>query len=75
MGRIGLSRISGSRPAHVAVWAVVAALFFTLAASALPSGLGVTPAYASTLSKAKADLAQAKKDLKALQTKLDKLAK
>jgi peptidoglycan LD-endopeptidase LytH len=74
MGRIGLSRVTGSRPAHAAVWAVVVALFFMLAASALPSGVGVTPAYASTLSKAKADLAQAKKDLKALQAKLDKLA-
>jgi peptidoglycan LD-endopeptidase LytH len=38
-------------------------------------GLGIAPASASSLSKAKADLAQAKKDLKSLQTKLDKLAK
>jgi peptidoglycan LD-endopeptidase LytH len=57
------------------VWVAIAALIFVVAGSALPSGLGVTPAYASTLSKAKAELAQAKKDLKALQTKLDKLAK
>ena len=75
MWRIGLSRVAGSRPARFAVWAVVAALFFTLVAFALPTGLGVTPASASTLSNAKADLAQAKKDLKALQVKLDKLAK
>jgi murein DD-endopeptidase MepM/ murein hydrolase activator NlpD len=58
------------------VWAVVAALVFTLAASALPSGWGITPALAATsLAKAQADLAQAKKDLKALQAKLDALAK
>jgi len=59
------------------VWAVVAALAFTLIGSTLPSGFGLTPAFAATssLAKAKADLAQAKKDLKALQTKLDKLAK
>ena len=43
---------------------------------ALPSGWGVTPAFAATsLAKARADLAQAKKELKALQAKLDKLAK
>jgi peptidoglycan LD-endopeptidase LytH len=54
---------------------MVAALLFALAGSALPSGHGVAPAYASTLSKAQADLAKAKKDLKALQAKLDKLAK
>ena len=75
MSRIGLSRAAGSRPAHAAVWVVIAALIFVVAGSALPSGLGVTPAYATTLSKANADLAKAKKDLKALQSKLDKLAK
>jgi murein DD-endopeptidase MepM/ murein hydrolase activator NlpD len=59
------------------VWAVVATLVFTLIGSTLPSGLGLTPAFAATssLAKARADLAQAKKDLKALQAKLDKLAK
>ncbi len=65
-----------SRITHIAVWAVVATLVFTLIGSTLPSGFGLTPAFAaSSLSKAKADLAQAKKDLKALQAKLDKLAK
>ncbi len=58
------------------MWAVVGALLFSLAASSLPVGAGMSPAWASTsLEKARADLAQAKKDLKALQTKLDKLAK
>jgi septal ring factor EnvC (AmiA/AmiB activator) len=75
MWRIGLSGAAGSRQAHVAVWALVAALIFTLASFTLPSGAGVAPAYASSLSKAQADLAKAKKDLKALQAKLDKLAK
>jgi murein DD-endopeptidase MepM/ murein hydrolase activator NlpD len=76
MSRIGLSGIAGSRPAHITVWIVLAALFVTLAGSALPTGAGISPAFAaSSLSKAKSDLAQAKKDLKALQTKLDKLAK
>jgi peptidoglycan LD-endopeptidase LytH len=75
MSPIGLRSLPRSRPARIAVWVVVAALFFTFAASALPSGSGVAPAYAASLSKAKSDLAQAKKQLKALQTKLDKLAK
>jgi murein DD-endopeptidase MepM/ murein hydrolase activator NlpD len=75
MSRNGLSGIAGSRPAHIAVWVVLAALFITLVGSTLPSGSGVTPAYAaSSLSKAKSDLATAKKEFKALQTKLDKLA-
>jgi murein DD-endopeptidase MepM/ murein hydrolase activator NlpD len=61
----------------VAVWAVIAALVFTLVGSVLPSGFGLSSALAATssLSKTKADLAQAKRDLKALQAKLDKLAK
>jgi peptidoglycan LD-endopeptidase LytH len=73
----GRSRIPTQRLAHIAVWAVVAAVVFALLGSTLPSGLGLTPAFAATssLAKAKADLAQAKKDLKALQAKLDKLAK
>lgn len=54
---------------------MVAALFLMLISPALPSGMGVAPAYAASLSKAKKDLADAKKELKALQTKLDKLAK
>lgn len=58
------------------MWAVVGALLLSLAASSLPVGAGMSPALASTsLEKARADLAQAKKDLKALQAKLDKLAK
>lgn len=56
------------------IWVMAATLLFTVIGSALPTSLGIAPAHASTLSKAKADLAQAKKDLKALQTKLDKLA-
>jgi peptidoglycan LD-endopeptidase LytH len=64
----------GAGPARVAVWAVVAALLFTIAGSAFPVGFGATPAYASSLSQTKADLAEAKKELKDLQTKLDKLA-
>ena len=75
MWRIGLSKAARSRPAHAAVWVVMVALVFMAACSALPSSFGGTPAYASTLSKAKSDLAQAKKDLTALQSKLDKLAK
>ncbi len=73
----GRSRVLLTRIAHIAVWAVVATLVFTLVGSALPSGLGLTQASAATssLAKTKADLAQAKKDLKALQAKLDKLAK
>jgi murein DD-endopeptidase MepM/ murein hydrolase activator NlpD len=72
----GRSKSPMSRIAHIALWAVVAALALTLVWSTLPSGFGLTPAFAaSSLAKAKADLAQAKKDLKALQTKLDKLAK
>ncbi len=76
MSRIGRRRTSRSRIAHLAVWAVVGALLFSIAASSLPVGAGMSPARASTsLAKARADLAQAKKDLKALQAKLDKLAK
>jgi peptidoglycan LD-endopeptidase LytH len=76
MSRSGLSRSPRSQSAHLAVWAVVAALLFTLLGSTLPSGWGITPALAATsLQKAQADLAKAKKELKALQTKLDKLAK
>lgn len=77
MSRIGLSGASGSRKAHLAVWAVVATLVFTLLGSVLPSGLGLTPAFAATssLAKTKAELAQAKKELKSLQARLDKLAK
>jgi peptidoglycan LD-endopeptidase LytH len=66
---------AGSRLAHIAAWAVAVALLFTLIGSALPTSFGMAPADASGLSQAKADLAQAKKDLKSLQTKLDKLAK
>ena len=66
---------AGSPLARIAIWAVAAALLFTLIGSALPTSFGMTPADASSLSQAKADLNQAKKDLKSLQTKLDKLAK
>jgi murein DD-endopeptidase MepM/ murein hydrolase activator NlpD len=65
---------AGSRVARIAVWAVAAALLFTLIGSALPTSFGMAPANASSLSQAKADLAKAKKELKSLQTKLDKLA-
>jgi murein DD-endopeptidase MepM/ murein hydrolase activator NlpD len=75
MSLFGRRGAAGSRVAHLAAWALVLALILTLAGSILPLGVGVTPAVASTsLEKARADLAQAKKDLKALQTKLDKLA-
>lgn len=77
MSRIGWSRTSRSRTACAVVWTAVFALLFTLFASALPARLGVSSALAapSALQKAQADLAQAKKELKALQAKLDKLAK
>ena len=85
MGKKGLAapprdadrpRITTAQVASIASWAVIAALVFALIGSALPSGWGVTPAVAATsLQKAKADLAQAKKEFKALQAKLDKLAK
>jgi peptidoglycan LD-endopeptidase LytH len=76
MARSGLSRSPRSQSAHIAVWAVTGALLFTLLGSALPSGWGITPALAATsLQKAQADLAKAKKELRALQTRLDKLAK
>jgi peptidoglycan LD-endopeptidase LytH len=73
----GRPRVPKPRIRHIAVWAVVAALVFTLVGSLLPSNFGLTQASAATssLAKTKADLAQAKKDLKALQAKLDKLAK
>ncbi len=59
------------------MWAVIAAMVFTLIGSLLPSSFGPAPAFAATssLAKTKADLAKAKKELKALQAKLDKLAK
>lgn len=75
MSRIGRRGASRSRIAHLAVWAAVGALLLSLAASTLPPGTAVSPALATTsLEKARADLAQAKKDLKALQARLDKLA-
>jgi septal ring factor EnvC (AmiA/AmiB activator) len=75
MWQNGTGETAGSRLARIAIWAVAVALLFTLIGSALPTSFGTSPAYASSLSQAKADLAKAKKDLKALQTKLDKLAK
>jgi murein DD-endopeptidase MepM/ murein hydrolase activator NlpD len=56
---------------------MTAALVFTFVGSVLPSGLGLSPAFAATsgLDKARADLAQAKKELRVLQAKLDKLAR
>jgi murein DD-endopeptidase MepM/ murein hydrolase activator NlpD len=76
MSRIGLLGALGSRIAHIAVWAVVAALLLTLIGSALPSEWALSPAYAATaLQRARNDLSDAKKELEALQAKLDELAK
>lgn len=75
MLRNGLRGATGPRLTRITAWVIAGALLFTLIGSAVPAGFGMAPAYGSSLSKAKGDLAQAKKEMKALQTKLDKLAK
>src|SRR5512139_2521875 len=84
MSRIGRRGVSGSRLAHLAAWAIVASLLFTLIGSALPSGAGLTPALAVTnLQKAKldklakqqadaeTDLEETKIRIERVQTKID----